>query len=506
MGFNFVGGSGLKESVDKLQNSLTFNYYANTEMYDDRADVTDKSYEVIDAQFIKSAQSSVAPPAINQSTPNNGQTNDKAIGTIITNVAGQTGQTGIISYSTIMDKLVEETQTYFTNVVNKNLESVNQYNNAVRQQWMLERIYQNGKFYITKNENAVIFGKPNNLEKRIDEIFKQLVIDIKDGNEGFIKFLNTENFSKKLVKQVQENYSNFVRNKKGSFQNAITNITNSLVTVQQNYIGTIGRINTITYNPNTEPNTGTDGYQTADGKVTSYIISGTTEIDPSSKDANNTMTELQDDVIKIHSGITEFNKIVETESPFTYQVNSQSYRGILVFPSDFKLPTEDVFVPFSKNTEFENKIFRRVYMIVSNDVVDSKKYESFKNALIGNILSNTALIGSGNKDISNLFDVYWLGSITLNRVSVKSLFDEETNITKAFITDMEKSKLTTFLKYTPFNLKKKRTFTYDTTGANTDAQQKLIKGLGWIENQNTNNKTWNDENPVNVFISKAKLS
>jgi hypothetical protein len=145
-------------------------------------------------------------------------------------------------------------------------------------------------------------------------------------------------------------------------------------------------------------------------------------------------------------------------------------------------------------------------MIVSNDVVDSKKYESFKNALIGNILSNTALIGSGNKDISNLFDVYWLGSITLNRVSVKSLFDEETNITKAFITDMEKSKLTTFLKYTPFNLKKKRTFTYDTTGANTDAQQKLIKGLGWIENQNTNNKTWNDENPVNVFISKAKLS
>ena len=498
MGFNFVGGSGLKESVDKLQNSLTFNYYANTEMYDDRADVTDKSYEVIDAQFIKSAQSSVAPPAINQSTPNNGQTNDKAIGTIITNVAGQTGQTGIISYSTIMDKLVEETQTYFTNVVNKNLESVNQYNNAVRQQWMLERIYQNGKFYITKNENAVIFGKPNNLEKRIDEIFKQLVIDIKDGNEGFIKFLNTENFSKKLVKQVQENYSNFVRNKKGSFQNAITNITNSLVTVQQNYIGTIGRINTITYNPNTEPNTGTDGYQTADGKVTSYIISGTTEIDPSSKDANNTMTELQDDVIKIHSGITEFNKIVETESTFTYQVNSQSYRGTLVFPSDFKLPTEDVFVPFSKNTEFENKIFRRVYMIVSNDVVDSKKYESFKNALIGNILSNTALIGSGNGDISNKFDEYW------NKR--KPVFEEENNITKAFITDMEKSKLTTFLKYTPFNLKKKRTFTYDTTGANTDAQQKLIKGLGWIENQNTNNKTWNDENPVNVFISKAKLS
>ena len=499
--FNFVGGSGLKESVDKLQNSLTFNYYANTEIYDDRADVTDKSYEVIDAQFIKSAQSNVSPPTINQSAPNNGQTNDKAIGTIITNVVTQNGQTGIISYSSIMDKLVEETQTYFTNVVNKNLESVNQYNNAVRQQWMLERIYKNGKFYINKNENTSIFGKPNNLEKRIDEIFNQLVVDIKTGDEGFIKFLNTENFSKKLIKQVQENYSNFVRNKKGSFQNPITNITNSIVSIQQNYISSIGRINTITYNPNTEPNTGTDGYQIADGKVTSFIISGTTEIDPSSKDVNNTMTELQNDVIKIYSGITEFNRIVETESSFNY--DNKSYTGTLVFPSDFKLPTEQVFIPFSKKPEFENNsgyTFRRVYMIVSNDVVDSKKYESFKNALIGNILTNTALIGSGTQDISIKFDEYW------NKT--KPLFVEENTITKNFILYMETSpdKLKDFLKYTPFNLKKKRTFTYDTEGANTPPQQKLIQGLGWAENQNTNNKTWNDENPVNVFISKAKLN
>jgi hypothetical protein len=182
MGFNFVGGSGLKESVDKLQNSLTFNYYANTEMYDDRADVTDKSYEVIDAQFIKSAQSSVAPPAINQSTPNNGQTNDKAIGTIITNVAGETGQTGTISYSTIMDKLVEETQTYFTNVVNKNLESVNQYNNAVRQQWMLERIYQNGKFY----------------KKESMKYLNNWLLTLKTGTKVLLSFLILRIFQKNL--------------------------------------------------------------------------------------------------------------------------------------------------------------------------------------------------------------------------------------------------------------------------------------------------------------------
>ena len=299
-----------------------------------------------------------------------------------------------------------------------------------------------------------------------------------------------------MIRQVKENYSNFVNNKRGSFQSAITNITNGMVNVQQNYIGYIGRINTITYNLPSNLNTGTDGYQTADGKINSYVISGTTEIDPGSTNVTNTLDELKEDVKKIKSGITEFNKIIWSANTFTS--NSKSYTGRLVFGPEYKFNTKEIFDPFNTD-DFKDLTFRRVYMIVSNDVVDSKKYESFKNALIGNILSNTGLIGEGAGDISNLFDDYW------DKIA-KPLFVEENTITKDFIDDMEKTKLTNFLKYTPFNLKKKRTFTYTTENANTEAQQKLIKGLGWTENQNTNNKTWNDESPANVFISKAKLN
>jgi hypothetical protein len=502
LGFNFVGGSGLKESVDKLQNALTFNYYANTEIYDDRADATDLSYKVIDAQFLKLAPSNVAPPTINQTAPNNGQSNDKPIGTVTSNVVNSSGQTGTINYSTFMDKVVEETQTYFTNVVNKNKETVNQYNNAVRQQWMMERTYQDGKFTLTKDSETILFGKPYNLEKRTDDIFAKLEKDIKNGDEGFISELKkSNNFSNRLVNQVQENYSNFVKNKRSSFQSAVTNITNSMVSVQQSYIGYIGRVNTISYNVPAYSNTGTDGYQIKDGKVISYIISGTTEVDPSSQGVTNTMTEFINDVKKIKSGITEFNDIIWSSNTFTY--NSKSYKGTLVFPPNYKFPTEQVFTPFSTNSLFDSNtngyIFRRVYMIVSNDVTDSKKYETFKNALIGNILNNTALTSKSSGDISTAFDAYW-------DKTAKPVFVEENDITKAFIDSMEKDRLKDFLKYTPFNLKKKRTFTYTTVDANTDAQQKLIKGLGWIENQNTNNKTWNDENPANVFISKAKLN
>jgi hypothetical protein len=421
---------------------------------------------------------------------------------VTSNVIDGSGQTGTINYSTFMDKVVEETQTYFTNVVNKNKETVNQYNNAVRQQWMMERTYQDGKFTLTKDSETILFGKPYNLEKRTDDIFAQLAKDIKNGDEGFISELKKSNdFSNRLINQVQENYSNFVKNKRSSFQSAVTNITNGMVSVQQSYIGYIGRVNTISYNVPAYSNTGTDGYQIKDGKVVSYIISGTTEVDPSSQGVANTMVEFIDDVKKIKSGITEFNTVIWSANTFTY--NNKSYTGKLVFEPNYKFPTEQVFTPFSTNSLFDSNtngyIFRRVYMIISNDVTDSKKYESFKNALIGNILGNTALTSKSSGDISTAFDAYW-------DKTAKPVFVEENDITKAFIDDMEKNRLKDFLKYTPFNLKKKRTFTYTTVDANTDSQQKLIKGLGWIENQNTNNKTWNDENPANVFISKAKLN
>jgi hypothetical protein len=134
--FKFVGGSGLKESVDKLQNALTFNYYANTEIYDDRADVTDiESSRVLDQIFLE-GQIPPPIPGVNSAAPNNGQDNNSTIGNIVSNVTDTSGNTtGVLSYSTFMKKVVSDTQTYFTNVVNKTKESVNQYNNAVRQQW-----------------------------------------------------------------------------------------------------------------------------------------------------------------------------------------------------------------------------------------------------------------------------------------------------------------------------------------------------------------------------------
>ena len=509
MAFNFVGGSGLKESVDKLQNALTFNYYANTEIYDDRADPTDSSYKVIDKEFLDfAALSNVTPPTVNDAQPNNGLNNESTIGTILTNVISESGQTGTIGYQTFMDKFVGETQNYFTNVVNKNRETVNQYNNALRQQWMLERNYQEGKFLITENTNTIIFGKPYNTEKRIDKIFKDLIDDIKGNDEGFIQFISNPSklFSPRVINQVKENYVNVLNNKKGSYQNAVTNITQSIVNVQQTYVAYIARVNTITYYVPSFSGTGTDGSQQKNGNVTSYVTIPTTDIDTSSQGVVNTLDELSKDITIVNSGITEFNTITNAENTFKY--NSVDYSGILVFGPNYKFPeNQKIFVPFSKNQSylnlsstatFENTVFRRVYMLVSDDITDSKKYETFKTAMIGNIINNTGLIGKGADNLSEVFDSYW------DKIA-KPLFVEENEITKEFINSMEKGKLEPFLKYTPFPTKK-RMFTYTTENAGTKPQQTLIKGLGSTENYNTKNKTWNDELSADVYVSKVKFN
>jgi hypothetical protein len=500
MGFNFVGGSGLKESVDKLQNALTFNYYANTEMWDDRADVTAQEdfLKILDSEFLKQ-DTLLTPPTLNQASPNAGQSNDATVGKILTNVITENGETGTINYSDFMVQVVNDTQTYFTSVVNKTKESVNQYNNAVRQQWMLERSYTQGKFSVgDPKPEVVLFGKSNNIEKRINQIFGNLEGNIKDDEDLFIQFISNKQrgFSKKLIRVVKDNYVNFVKNKRASFQGPISTITQGLTAIEQTYIQTLGKLNFIIY-PG-ETGKGTDGFQAKNGNTVIYVTTGT----------GNVYQELIDDTKKVQKNIGEFNTAIWGKTKFVY--GQSTYEGELVFETATNgiskaVTVEDVFLPFSNNTNFkDNKSFRRQYMIMSDDVLDDKKYESFKQALIGNVVNNQSLVGPEDRgNLDSVFDAYWL-------TTAKPLFLEENNITKAFINELEKTKLVNFLKYTPFD-KKERVFNYTTENGATDdkkkAQQNMVKGLGASTNLNTNNNTWNDENgATGAFTSKAKLN
>ena len=505
MNFNFVGGSGLKESVDKLQNALTFNYYANTEMYDDRADVTDISYKVLDKDFLNSIGSQPPGPTLNQTQDNNPQTNEATIGDILST----SGTTGTTSYKKFMDNFVAETQTYFQTFVNKSKECIKQYNNAMLQNWTSSRNYVSGDFLVdtSPGKKVLIIGKPDNVQQIVDDVFTDYLADIESDDkltqDRFINFMSgkEKGFSDKVIRALKMNMKNAVTNRKSSYQNAITQLTQEIVTQQQKYIQYLTRANVIPLSSGgSVGTTGTDGLQQKNGNVVIYDISGTTNVYPSSNVAN-TFLEIQNDIKKIGYDISSFYDIIVKLNKLTYE--SKEYNGIALYgvSSENTIQKDlkpEVFKPFSKDSDFDYKSFRRMYMILSPEILDDKRYQTFKNEMIGSIIKNKDILGNGSTDVDAQFDAYWLGT-------AKPKFTKENAITTAFFDNLEKGDLKNYIKYTPFG-SKDRLFTFEKSTSPTVSQTTMITGLGRVL-ANTDKNTWNnpDGKPL-VYVSKLKLN
>jgi len=504
MSFNFVGGSGLKESVDKLQNALTFNYYANTEMYDDRADVTDLSYKVIDKAWINAGPQPPGP-TLNQTQDNNPQSNEATIGDILST----SGTTGTISYKKFMNNFVAETQTYFQTFVNKSRECVKQYNNAMLQNWTSSRNYITGTFLVdtSAGKEVLIIGKPDSIQQIVDGVFTDYLADIESDNkltqDRFINFMSGQqkNFNPKVIRALKMNMKNAVTNRKSSYQNAITQLNQDIVTQQQKYIQYLTRANVIPLcQSGVVGPTGTDGLQEKNGNVVIYNISGTTNVYPSSN-TTNTFLEIQDDIRTIGYNISSFYDIIVKSNKFTY--DSNSYDGIALYGVNSEKTTQKdlkpiVFNAFNKDDDFQFLSFKRMYMILSPEILDDKRYQTFKNEIIGGIIKSKDILDSGGStDVSEQFDAYWLGT-------AKPKFTKENSITTAFLDNLEKDKLKKYVNYTPF-ASKDRLFTFEKTTSPTVSQTSVITGLGRVL-ANTDKTTWNNFDKPLAYVSKLKLN
>jgi hypothetical protein len=142
-----------------------------------------------------------------------------------------------------------------------------------------------------------------------------------------------------------------------------------------------------------------------------------------------------------------------------------------------------------------------MYLLCSQDL-KTDNYESFKNAIIGN-LKNAPEITVGGADYRQIeaeFDAYW-------KVMAKSFFDKETAIATKFLETMETSdtQLKTFINYNPFP-SKERVLTYKLFKPPLSSQTTMIKSLGASTNLASNKQTWNDEVSTNAWVSKIKLN
>ena len=109
---NFLGGQGLEKPVERLQNALSSNFFANTEMYDERAISTNTTIGGVDAEkfskeFLQGLNDNNPKPVITKDTSISPITEGQYIGTLEPKQPS-------IDYTTVVNELFKKTNEYFT--------------------------------------------------------------------------------------------------------------------------------------------------------------------------------------------------------------------------------------------------------------------------------------------------------------------------------------------------------------------------------------------------------
>jgi hypothetical protein len=381
--FNIIGGMGLKGPVEQLQNALSFNYYGNTEIYDERAVWTEDT-SALDKQVVDAILASQTPATVNNVT--NPKTNDggTTIGEIITNIPVPSGQTGEIGYQKIMDNLLTVTKTYFESVVNQ-MQKL-----TLNTNYGIEQLVNDKRLYLTGTTSAdtivtdiTIYGKPEEVGKRLQDLFKQVIEDINTNDQipnPIIDELNTEykfDIDSVAIRTVRQNMVDYVTNLSSTFESEIATITQELTMQQQDFVQNIRKINLI--------NSKTDGKILESGTARIYNIKGTDQISDSSITStftpSNTYTEFTHD----------YNLFTVTMESFTELLDKNDIvKGESLYKNGDFLPVNQEI--------FKNVQDKRFFLIISRIFNDKNKLEEFKKYVIkGDLLKVKDPVNLQNK-------------------------------------------------------------------------------------------------------------
>jgi outer membrane protein OmpA-like peptidoglycan-associated protein len=378
MGFNMIGGHGLSKPVEELQNALSFNYYANTEIYDERATPTDDSYKKIDKELEKLILDGEKPATVNNVTNNPTNDGGDTIGEVQTNIPVPAGQTGVTSYQKFMDKFFDETVTYFNTVINQMEKITLTYNMGILQLVNDKRSYKNGKTY---KEGALvppdpevnfIWGQPDGDNARLTKLFADVIKDIETDQNPLLKNgllkNNTQNGywgAEPEIKEFKLNLINYIKKLSSDFSNGIVTTYSDLVNFEINYVQYFRKLNLLEFK--------TDGKILESNVPRVYNITETkppseSSLPPEGQNSDkiipiDTFQELDGDYTNVIGTLKEYNKLLDSSGITT----SNEYNE-----GNFKL------VDTEANYDLENKLF---FMVISRILDNKNKRQEFISAL-----------------------------------------------------------------------------------------------------------------------------
>jgi hypothetical protein len=283
LSFDIIGGMGLARPVEDLQNALSFNYYANTEIYDERAVATEdvSKLDAIVEKGLLDKANEVAPPVVQNKIENAGGT---PIGTILSTTNSGDNLVGKIKYKEVIKNLNQELETYFKLVPNTSEQVAKTSNFYVWQYATKNILYRTGKF---ANINDVkIFGKPKDLDKVFEIEFSDVIRKIEVGyNPIVVQFIDTE-MPPNVITQLKTKMIDYINQiVKPSFVTDVNQQLQPLNDQQQIVIDLIDKLNLV-YNNN-------DGYIKSDGTAVPYELSGPSMVDIKS-DLEGTASDVQE--------------------------------------------------------------------------------------------------------------------------------------------------------------------------------------------------------------------
>jgi hypothetical protein len=358
MNFKMIGGHGIANPVEQLQNALSFNYYANTEIYDERSvwteDTTALDKQIADALGLEPEVTTPVNNVEPQPTNDGGST----IGDIISNKPVSGGSEGEISYLKIMDSILTNSKTYFTTVVNK-LEEINtKYNYGIVQLVNQDRNFKIGPLDTTQSQDCNIYGSPFNIEEKLKQLFNQVYSDIDSGSNPVIAELSNLNFSPDTtIKTVKNNMKNYIStNVNQTMSSDITNVLTDILNFEQTFIQNIRKVNLVVKQH--------DGKKGLTNLPLIYTLTSTTEVSQTSAGVGDTLVELDKDLIAFGGVMKNFNTYLEKQ-----QIITNSYDSVGKIQT-FKLDSTNI---------INNCFFMVIGRIFSQD---SKKDEFIDACLI----------------------------------------------------------------------------------------------------------------------------
>jgi len=394
LSFDIIGGMGLKEPVDKLQNALSFSYYANTEMYDERATPTEDT-TAIDQAVFEAILNQTPVVGVNSVGDVNQINGGNPFGSITKFNLSGSSETGDINYQKQFDDLLTSTKGYFDGILNSLEQIIKDYGWATEQMFVKtdNRRFKTGNYKNLSGTKLAskMFGKNNELDNEINDIFNKLTDSIDDDDNPIIKAIdNTLGLPNSVKRDVKGNYVNYVNTLKSEYSQYLFEKEKQLTELQQNYIQTLRKFDLVV--------TGNDGKILTNGQAKILGLSGTTDIHSTSTGPT-TLEEIVTDYTQVGTDMKEYIELLETHYLITntYSSSKPSYTQV----STYSITDDESYQ----------------YQIMNKILSDGTTKNNFVNDLIKNNESNSLLKITIEQSIENFLTIFnVVNSDSLNQV------------------------------------------------------------------------------------------